>query len=243
MAKKKRFNKCVVTEKDIEFTVVYEIHQGYCCPNGKQTKAKMKKWARSAFEEMRFIKGHSPKLTEWHPITKSDGDIAFATAKYVFKCGLSTLKKFFYNVVLEFDGNTMGIITDEGHIPDAYAFSNTATRDYVSGYDIEWFEKRFGKELGKRLFDGQLISWESAYVGVSIPTERLKEAIESSFKKKLEDITNKKMLSNIQLNIDKLETAYTSSLEWIKEMSDDPAKRDEPIKSFSIDFREQDLFA
>ena len=46
MATKKRFNKSIITEKDIVFDVVYERLQGYDRPGGDQTRAGIRKRMR-----------------------------------------------------------------------------------------------------------------------------------------------------------------------------------------------------
>lgn len=207
MAIKKKQNKCLVTEKDIVFSVIYERQQGYVTPGGQQTKSRMKKRARNAFEGMKFIKGFSPRLTEWAPITKCKDSPCFARIKYCFRCNISSLKKFFFNTSMDFDANTMGILWDNGEHIDAYSFSSPLISDYIATYDRDWF-KRFGA-MADDMYEGQNLSSENAYVGVSIPEERLVEAIEHAFGKKLEDIRSKKILKNIRLNMDKLIQSYT----------------------------------
>lgn len=240
MARKKQ-NKCLVTEKDIVFSVIYERHQGYSAPGGKQTKAGMKKRARNAFEGMKFIKGFSPRLAEWVPITKCEDSPCFARIKYCFRCSISALKKFFFNTSMDFDANTMGILWDKDEHIDAYSFSSPLISDYVTAYDRDWF-KRFGIRTDG-MYEGQNLSSENAYVGVSIPEARLVEAIEHTFGKKLEDIKEKRILNNIQINMDKLVQSYTLVLNWVRDLSEDSYSFEEPIPHFEIDFREQDLFA
>lgn len=239
--RKKNFKRRLITEKDIVFSVVYERHQGYSTPGGKQTKAGIKRVARHAFGDMKFLKGFSPRLTEWHPITKCEESPCFASVKYCFRCGISALKTFFHNTSMDFDANTMGILWDKNEHIDAYSFTSPIFQDYCTVYDRDWF-KRFG-ERADGICDGQNLSFENAYVGVSIPEERLVEAVELAFGKNLEDIKDKVVLNNIQLNINKLVKSYELVLEWVRELSDDPYCFSEPVPHFEIDFREQDLFA
>lgn len=241
MAKKKRFNRCVVTERDIIFDVVYERYQGYNRPKGKQTKAGVKRLMRNNFEDMRFIKGSSPKFTEWQPITESDEQVASARAKCCFSCGLSSLKKFVDNTAMSFDGKTMGILGLDGKVVDAYSFSTDTITDYYSSYERDYF--KWAGDNAEAIYLGQNSYMDKAYIGVKIPEERLVEAIEASYGKKMEKIKGKSQLKNLELNINKLTTAYTLALEWVREMSEKPYNFDKPLPAFNIDFREQDLFS
>lgn len=70
----------------------------------------------------------------------------------------------------------------------------------------------------------------------------MQEAIESAYKRKLEEIKSKSELKNLEINLGKLTQAYTLVLEWLRDMSEE-YDYSSTIPSFSIDFREQDLFA
>lgn len=238
---KKRFNKCVVTEKDIVFDVVYERFQGYDRPNGKQTKAGVKRAMRANFQDMKFIKKCSPEFTEWHPITECCEQVASASAKCCFCCDLIALKKFVDNTSMSFDGNTMGILGLDGNIVDAYAFSTDIITSYELAYEEDFF--KWAGNNSKRIYLGQNSYMDKAYIGVKIPEDRLVQAIESVYGKKLDEIKDKTHLKNIEANLNKLTSAYTNSLEWVKEMSEDSYRFDKPLPSFSIDFREQSLFS
>ena len=240
MAKKKDINKSIITEKDIVFTVVFVRNCGYSAPgkNAKQSKAGMMRFSKSNFSGIKFRKGHRPTITEWYPITKyGDG---YAYIKYVFQCGLSGVKEFLRNSGLEYEGRTTALLTDDGAIP-AINFCSYVSTDYSSGREREYF-KRFG-ELGGVMYEKQNSSYESACIGVEIPRDRLEEALVSVFKKPLENIKDTKTLNCIQQNFDRLKLAYKSTLEWVKNMSEDCYNFNDPIPAFQVDFREQYLFA
>lgn len=239
METKKRFSKSVITEKDIVFDVVYERFQGYDTPGGDQTRAGIKRRMRDNLNDMKYIKGCSPKFTEFYPIIECD-DIGMARAKCVFSCGVSSIKTFMDNACLNFDGETMGILGLDGKLVDAYSFKNEFERGYQST-----IEESFFKWAGCRkhvIYDFQNTHQDNAYIGVKILESRLQEAIESAYKRKLEDIKDKSELKNLEINLGKLTQAYTLVLEWLRDMSEE-YDYSSPIPSFSIDFREQDLFA
>lgn len=236
---KKKFNKNVITEKDIVFDVVYQRFQGYDAPGGDQTRAGIKRRMRDNLTDMKYIKGCSPKFTEFYPITECY-DIGMATAKCVFSCGVSSIKTFMDNAHLTFNGDTMGILGLDGNLVDAYSFENELERGYQST-----IEESFFKWAGCRkhvIYDFQNTHQDSAYIGVKIPESRLQEAIESAYKRKLADVKGKTELKNLDINLGKLTQAYTLVLEWLRDMSEEDDYNSH-IPTFSIDFREQDLFA
>lgn len=233
MAKKTDYN--VITEKDIVFTIIFERYCGYC---GKGGKAKhdlsaMRKYARSNFADIKCVRGHSPKMTEWEPITQSDNGESHI--KYVAQCDYAGVKKFLYNSSLYYDCESMGIIDEDGH-KMADAWLSDIQVGYSTAFDEKYF-KRFG-ELGDQMYQWQNTSRENASIGVEIPYERLEKALISSFRKPLEKIKDEKKLQVIQQNFDKLEKAYRVVLDWLKNDIDS----NKPMPTFSVDFREQDLF-
>lgn len=239
MATKKIFNKSIITEKDIIFDVVYERFQGYDKPGGDQTKAGIRKRMRDNLTDMKFIKGCSPKFTEFYPITECD-DIGMARAKCVFSCDVASIKNFMDNAYLAFDGETMGILGLDGKLVDAYSFKNEFERGYQSTT-----EESFFKWAGCRkhvIYDFQNTHQDSAYIGVKIPELRIQKAIEAAHKRKLMDIKGKGELKNLEINLGKLTQSYTAVLEWLRDMAEE-CDYNKPIPSFSIDFRDQDLFA
>lgn len=240
MAKNKTFNKCIITEEDIVFTIIFERNCGYSTigKNAKQTKAEMVRYSKSNFVGIKCRKGHRPTITEWAPITKyGDG---YAHIKYIFQCGMQGIRTFLRNSNLEYDDEILGIIDSDGH-KIAGGYSSGIRVDHCQGYEMEYF-KRFGR-VGADMYKKQNSSCEFAYVGVEIPCDRLEEAIVSAFKKPLEKIKDIKTLNNIQHNFDQLKLAYKIALEWVRGVSENCYKFNEPIPAFSVDFREQYLFA
>lgn len=236
---RKRFNKSIITEKDIVFDVVYVRTQGYDNPGGNHTRAGIKRLMRDNLTDMKYIKGLSPKFTEFCPITECT-DLGAATAKCVFSCGVSSIKTFMENASLSFDAETMGILGEDGKLVEAYSFTNEFDRGYQSSFDKSYF--KWAGSRAQAIYDFQNTHQDSAYIGVKIPESRLQEAIESAYKRKLEEINSKSELKNLEINLGKLTQAYTLVLEWLKDMSEE-YNYSSPIPSFSIDFREQDLFA
>lgn len=238
MTTKKRFNKSVITEKDIVFDVVYERYQGYDRPGGDQTRAGIRKRMRDNLTDMKYIKGCSPKFTEFYPITESDGGMA--SAKCVFSCDVDSIKNFMDEACLIFDGETMGILGLDGKLVDAYSFKNEFERGYQSEKEESYFKWAGCKKHA--IYSYQHTCQDSAYIGVKIPESRIKKAIEAAHNKKLMDIKGKDELKNLEINLGKLTQSYTAVLEWLRNMAEE-GDYNSPIPSFSVDFREQDLFA
>lgn len=240
MTKNRTFNKCIITEKDIVFTIIFERNCGYsrAGKNAKQSKAGMVRFSKGNFVGIKCRKGHKPTITEWDPITKyGDG---YAHIKYTLQCGMQGVRTFLRNSSLGYDGETMGIIDEDGH-KVAVCYSSGIQVDYCQGNEKDYF-KRFG-EIGAYMYRNQNSSYESAYIGVEIPFSRLEEALVSTFKKPLGEIEDPKTLNTIQHNLDQLELAYKTALEWVRNVSEDSYNFNEPIPAFNIDFREQYLFA
>lgn len=235
----KKFNKSIITEKDIAFDVVYERFQGYDHPGGDQTRAGIKRRMRDNFTDMKYIKGCSPKFTEFEPITECDC-AGMARAKCVFSCGVSSIKAFMDNAHLTFNGDTMGILGLDGNLVDAYSFENELERGYQSEIKESYFKWAGYKRHA--IYSFQHTHQDSAYIGVKIPESRLQEAIETAHKRKLMNIKSKGELKNLEINIGKLTQAYTLVLKWLRDMAEE-GDYSSSIPSFSIDFREQNLFA
>lgn len=233
MAKKSKL--CIVTEKDIVFTIIFERYCGYCGKNNsKHTKTVMKRYARSNFEGIKCVKGHTPKMTEWEPVTQSE--TGESHIKYIAQCDYAGVKKFLFNSGLYYESNSMGILDDDGHkAADAY------TSDIQEHYEVAQIDKTYFKRFGDiadEIYAHQGLSRENAYIGLEIPYSRLEEALVLAFKQPLEEIKDEKKLKVIQQNIDKLESAYRLVLDWVK----NDIESDKPMPTFSVDFREQDLF-